>query len=462
MENQSSDSCFCLEEIASSAQIIRTAREQLPQLRRVYDQSLRQNGKSRTEALGNLQKAVKQLWNEFPVLIQLLAEYDSTSLVETAKRLYTALKQYDYLQSKDYSSLCQALACFEQQLPGQDQGINKAALGRLMNRVKMGYYPTDPDHVTLLRKAVVFPELPVNLIDPCCGEGLALKQFADGSNATTYGIELDEIRGAEAQKRLNKVGFGSYFYSRISSGVFHCLFLNPPYLSAPSQFGKRRLEKSFLTDSIRLLTNGGLLIYIIPYYRATPDICRVLCEHFTHLRVYRFMGKEFERFRQIVFLGVKTQRHRAQKMAQSLSEYMLTPEKIQPITQLPESSYTLPATPLSVTMFRGAVFNVAELAAQLKKSPSINHLFDDKTLDQRTRQPLLPLNLSQIGLVGASGMMNGLIQCDTPHIIKGRIAKEKKTKAQYNQDAECTMIQEITSNKLIFNILTPDGFHSIG
>ena len=74
----------------------------------------------------------------------------------------------------------------------------------------------------------------------------------------------------------------------------------------------------------------------------------------------------------------------------------------------------------------------------------------------------MPLNLSQIGLVGASGMMNGLIDCDTPHIIKGKVVKEKKTHVMGENDKGNMEIRETTSNKLIFNILTPSGFKSLG
>ena len=80
----------------------------------------------------------------------------------------------------------------------------------------------------------------------------------------------------------------------------------------------------------------------------------------------------------------------------------------------------------------------------------------------RPRQPLLPLNVSQIGLVGASGMMNGLVECDTPHVIKGRIVKETKTKIGEENDCGKMEIREITSNKLVFNILTPQGYRSLG
>ena len=149
-------------------------------------------------------------------------------------------------------------------------------------------------------------------------------------------------------------------------------------------------------------------------------------------------------------------------MAQKLSEYMLSPDALQPISELPEQIYTLSAAVKPVEIFKGAVFNVAVLAVQLKLSKSINRLFEDKTLDKRERRPLLPLNLSQIGLVGASGLMNGLIECDTPHIIKGRIVKEKKTKIRNENEYGKIEIREITSNRLIFNILTPSGFKSLG
>lgn len=141
---------------------------------------------------------------------------------------------------------------------------------------------------------------------------------------------------------------------------------------------------------------------------------------------------------------------------------MLSPDNLQPLTELPEQAYSLPAAEKPVELFKGEKFNVAELAVQLKKSKSIDRLFENRALDNRPRQPLLPLNVSQIGLVGASGMMNGLVECDTPHVIKGRIVKETKTKIGEENDCGKMEIREITSNKLIFNILTPQGYRSLG
>lgn len=261
---------YCLEELAESAKILQAIREQLPVIHAQYRQHRGTGQRQEIEALVDMQAAVRRLWGEFPSLIQRLCEYGDDELLKTARKLYEVLRRYDYLGASDLTPLCRALEAFEQMLPTPGRNINAAALGRLMNRVRMGYQPTDSAHVDLLRRAVVFPTEPVNLLDPCCGEGEALARFADGANAVTYGIEIDELRGEMAQRRLNRVGFGSFFFSRVSSGAFQVLFLNPPYLSVRTEYGNRRLEKSFLADGLRLLQNGGLLVYIIPYYRATP------------------------------------------------------------------------------------------------------------------------------------------------------------------------------------------------
>lgn len=461
-ENEQQQTAFCLKEIENSKTLILTLASQFPKLRASYEKYKGTGLKREYDSLIDLQKAVKRLLEEFPALVLQLNEYGDEELSKTTERLYGVLKRYNYLGTTDYTKLCMALESFAKGLPTADHNINTAKLAHLMNRARMGYFPTDLSHVKMLKDAIVFPEAPVNLIDPCCGEGLALQAFAKGVKARTYGIEIDEVRGEEAQRRIQRVGYGSFFHSRISLNAFQGLWLNPPYLSVPSEHGSKRLEKAFLADSIRHLQVGGIMIYIIPYYRATPDVCRVLCENFTDLRVHRFIGKEFERFKQVAIIGKKIERREAEKMAKRLSEYMLDADKIPLITDLPKDCYEMPAATKTVELFKGAVFNVNELADQLKKSPSIERLFEERTLDNRERRPLLPLNLSQVGLVGASGMMNGLVECDTPHVIKGRIVKEKKTKIGLEDDNGKTAVREITSNRLIFNVLTPTGLKSLG
>lgn len=446
---------FCLSELSNSKKTLENIVEQLPGLRKSYEKH--KSTKKEQDALAALVKAAKRLCEEIAAVVPRLSEYGDTALSDTARKLYSALSKYDYLGYTDYTGICSAVKCFADRLPTADNTVNMGKLAHLANRAKLGYYPTDIYHVNRIKEAMVFPDDTVYLLDPCCGEGFALEAFAKNTNSRTYGAELDEVRANEATDRLYRVAFGSFFHSRISLGAFQALWLNPPYLSVPSENGNRRLEKAFLSDSMRLLQNGGVLIYIVPHYRLTPDVCTVLCENFNNLRIHKFIGKEYDRFHQVAVIGVKTKCKEASKKAKRLFEYMLDTDNVPDINALPRGVYSIPKPTKKPEIFKGAVFNVAELSEQLKNSKSIERLFENTVLDKRERRPLLPLTLSQIGLVGASGMMNGLIKCDNPHVIKGRIVKEKKSKFSTEENKGEVTLREITSNKLVFNVLTPEG-----
>lgn len=76
-----------------------------------------------------------------------------------------------------------------------------------------------------------------------------------------------------------------------------------------------------------------------------------------------------------------------------------------------------------------------------------------------------PFGVILATLVGGSGMINGLIECDSPHIIKGRITKvvrqesEERFSSQGKHIGE--EIHETIANKMIFNILTSHGFKAL-
>ena len=222
------------------------------------------------------------------------------------------------------------------------------------------------------------------------------------------------------------------------------------------------MERAFLADTLPLLMKGGLLIYIIPYHRANESVCRILASYYKNLSVYRFRDSEFKKYKQIVFFGVRTERRTADKTAARIEQLCLQPDKIPLIDTIPAGLYSLPEKETEISHFRGSVFDVEALAEQLKSSDSLDILFESSQLENRTRNPLLPLNLSQIGLVGASGLMNGLVDCEHPHVIKGRIVREKKQKNIPTDREGVTQISEVESNKIIFNILTQDKYITIG
>lgn len=394
-----------------------------------------------------------------------LHEIGEEKLAEFGAVLCKKVKGFN-LMTKDYSALAAILTGYAEKLPGPVT-TNASVIARLMNSVKMGYYPTDLENVGHILSSITFPDgVTTNLLDPCCGEGLALKKLAVGNNCMTYGAEIDESRAEKAQEELHRVAFGSFFHSRISHEAFHVVFLNPPYLSVINENGRKsRDEKRFLIESLPHLMHGGLLIYIIPYYRLTADICRILCDNFEDITVRRFTDKEFSKWKQVAVMGRRISKRDGSKEAEKLELSVYDPVGIPPLTDLEPEKYIIPAQPKKVTVFKGAEFNVMELQRQLRQSKSFDSILSIKKLDMNVRRPPLPFSFSQLGLIGGSGLINGLISCDEPHIIKGRIVKEVKVDREENRngrgDLLSTKVTETASNKMIFNILTPKGYKSL-
>ena len=419
------------------------------------------------DAFLELKKTQKRILDALCGAELALRETEQDALAVHAGKLRQGLGGFN-LMTRDYQPVNRVLTAFAEKLPETQDSVHAAVIGRLMNQVRMGYYPTDPDNISHILRGIQFPAgKTTNVFDPCCGCGKALRQIADGHNCFAYGVELDEYRAEEAQNRLHRVGVGSYFYSRVSHEAFHLMFLNPPYISVISEGGSRtRSEKRFLAETIRNLMMGGVLIFVVPYYRLTADLCRILADNYDGLGVWRFTDREFARFKQVAVIGVRKRRSENPEAAGYLEKLSCNPQSIPVITEIEEGRYTVPSASKKVEVFKGERFNEKELERQLSHSDSLKRLMNARSeLDRSEKRPLLPLSIGQIGLVGGSGLINGLIQCDTPHIIKGRIVKVRRTEREekfsdrgLHTGAE---VKEVISNKMVFNVLTPQGFRTL-
>ena len=452
-----SESYYVLEKFKELARSLDSITEAMPIKRRAINIYRQKNNMQRAkDTLSELETLKKKLLDNIRNLRLLFSESDMQDAAAFSNKLFVAVKSFN-LMTEDYTKLTDAIKLLKDGIPRTETATGQL-IGHLMNNVKMGYFPTDIGHVKMIKQALVFPETGVNILDPCCGCGLALESLAKGEKSVTYGIELDELRRQESESRLDRVGFGSFFYSRISHECFHAVFLNPPYLSVMSGNGtKARSEKRFLVETIHHLMIGGILIYIIPYYRLTWDICRVLCDNFKNISVYRFLDGEFSKFKQIAVLGVRKKKDNGSDRAELLSQYAMLPERIPMIDTLKPESYPLPEQEKKVDIFKGEVFNLGELQRQLAQSKSINMLFEKSRIDAMEKRPLLPLNLGQVGLIGGSGLINGYVDCDSPHIIKGRVIKEIKRRENEEQNT----LTETRVNRMLFNVLTPDGLKKL-
>ena len=116
---------------------------------------------------------------------------------------------------------------------------------RLAALAKGGYYPTPPRVVDLVAKLLYGARGhgrsadTLRILDPCCGAGDALAQFAgllrDRSTVPveTFGVELHRDRAEQAAEVLDHSLACDLFATTIANNAFGVLLLNPPYDCAP-------------------------------------------------------------------------------------------------------------------------------------------------------------------------------------------------------------------------------------
>lgn len=395
-------------------------------------------------------EAVRKVISEIVILI---GAVDNNRSRQVFHSVFQRAKELIYIDSGNSKASGQVIC-----------GVRRS--GKTFYQPVASLYPTDLTHVGYLERGIAFPDKTVNLLDPCCGTGDAVLRLALGHDSRCYGIELDEERAGLAEQKLFRVAYGDFFSSYVGNRSFHTILLNPPYLTVTLGCGLRgRDEKRFLVEAFQALVMGGLMIYIVPYYRMTEDVCQIFTDNFSDISVYRFLDGEFGKFKQIAVLGTRKPRESDEAASASLYTAALHPESLRTLDQLPEGRYQLPDAALDVKIFRGSVFNESELAHQLMASQSLERLLQKDGQEQEMGRPPLPLSIGQVGLIGGSGLINGLMQCDCPHIIKGRIIKERHERREENHSERGELIStdviETITNRMVFNILTPTGFRSL-
>lgn len=85
-----------------------------------------------------------------------LLELEEYKLASMAGQLCRGISGFN-LMSTGYKPIYEVLSKFAAAFP-TGQKTNAAVVGRLMNNIKLGYYPTDPDNISLMLRAIRFPD----------------------------------------------------------------------------------------------------------------------------------------------------------------------------------------------------------------------------------------------------------------------------------------------------------------
>ena len=168
------ESYYVLEKFAEADRTLVSIIEAMPIKRKAIDIYKEKNNIQRAkDTFTELESTKRKLLDTVRDLGLLFSECDMSNCSSYANKLYGAVTSFNLL-TPDYTKLISALSTLKKQIP-KTETVNAKVIGHLMNNVKMGYYPTDLAHVKMMRNALRFPESKVNIFDPCCGCGLALK-----------------------------------------------------------------------------------------------------------------------------------------------------------------------------------------------------------------------------------------------------------------------------------------------
>lgn len=305
-------------------------------------------------------------------------------------------------------------------------------MARLASKEKAGFYPT-PDSVTKMLKKMLDVEAGARMLDPCCGEGKTLSALAEGTNAGTFGIELDHNRVQEARSRLKTVQWAdSLVEMRITSFAFGMVYLNPPYdYEVTGDEKSDRLEARFLRNYAGKIQVGGWLVLVIPY-NVLRHCSKILSRGFKNLRVCAFPRPEFDVFKQCVVLGQRSELvHKdkadiAQKQFDAISK-LTADEFFKQAPQLDDEKITIPTAKAPLLHFSSYRIDPEDAIPKVRQSGALdNLLFELSPKPRNMIRPLAPLENGHLSLLLVAGYMNGgILGNDQSLVIKGETVKQE-------------------------------------
>lgn len=221
---------------------------------------------------------------------------------------------------------------------------------------------------------------------------------------------------------------------------------------------------SLFKETYEYVKKGGILVYIIPQERLTPDIVKILVYRFRNLHVFRFMEEEYKAFGQVVVFGIRKEIPTVDNdEAKRLSSYWN--HEIEPpvIERAKEPIYSVPPA-TKIPLFRSRFLRGKDLVKDVAIS----------TLWQRAKEmgvrreavlsgarPPIPLHKGHMGLALVSGALDGNIGTgDNRHLVKGRVMKTVVTSGDMEvrgDGSEITKTIERDIYSVTVDLLTKDG-----
>lgn len=363
-----------------------------------------------------------------------------------------------------------------------------------------GYFPTPGDQLTLIANLLApgvgdsqANSYRMAVLDPCAGDGEAIHRLSTliaGTDAQIYSCEMEASRYKALKARggydkaLNGDAFRITFDKDLNRGV-GLLFLNPPY---DTDKVTGRLEERFLARFKDTLAEGGVLVFVVPFYALSAS-ADTLARHFERLSCYRFRGEGFDAFKQVVLFAEK----RATELfdpdeavlAQVNAWAASPPTEELPVEPVNEP-YECPLTPTWATALKTWEMREVDLATLTAKFRPwmestrqglklINRIVPDLPIAEllhRTYEVATPPRPAHIAAGIAAGLFNGRrVEPDDAAtglpaiLVKGVFDREWRTvEEKHNKEGEKTGEVQVQQPKLVVTVLDLDKhtYHTVG
>ena len=303
---------------------------------------------------------------------------------------------------------------------------------------KIGFYPTPPETLQLIRQCLTpaTPDAPLRLLDPCAGEGIAIEAVAQslshaGAIVTSCAVEVSDTRAAALTGRVTHALCADWQDVTLSNQSCSLLWLNPAYDWEAGNAGefKNRLEYVFLKDTIRSLQDDGVLVYLVPQrLLGQVQVARFLSSNFAEIDVYRLPDGEYEQFGQVVLFG----RCRPKPMRDASVQAQLIGygEGTEPLPVLAAGCTQIAVAATTIDDDRFFIRKKSLSADEVIQTVVSHGVHRSKAWqDVQNRhsdgrfQPVVPLRTGHVGSLISSGQM-GTVQLGAL-LAKGRSAKSK-------------------------------------
>jgi hypothetical protein len=287
---------------------------------------------------------------------------------------------------------------------------------RLAAQMRGGFYPAPPEAVALAASYLRPTGEPLSMLDPCAGEGDAIRQLGEALRCpptSTYAIELDDSRAEKLRTTLpqaNVLAPASFFGCRASFGSFSFIWLNPPF---DHGYGGHRIEDEFLLTATDWLMPEGVMALVCPEDEIGEytDARRHFASHFENCMIVPFPDAH-RQFNEAIVFGHKRARLQADdsswESAQAPAGFI----------------YCIPAGS-GPRLFQKVEPTEPELQHLLANSPLRSHL--TAVPETQLPSPPLALGIGHVALLLASGHLDGLVhpKGKPPHIVRGTSRKHE-------------------------------------